>query len=82
MIRETQGTKEVRNNFVDRIFVFFFNTHFEVSLLHYWIHNPKEVQMVSNHEASSPLVKISASWCFVGTCLSLITLSSTRLRIK
>ena len=81
MIRETQGTKEVGNNFVERNF-FFFRTHFEVGLLHYWIHNPKEVQKVSNREASSPLVKISASSCFMGTCLSSITLSSTRLRIK
>ena len=80
MIRETQGTKEVGNNFVDRFF--FFCTHFEVGLLHYWIHNPREMRRVSNREASSLLVKILASWCFVGTCLSSITLFSTRLRIK
>ena len=38
MIRETQGTKEEGNNFVDRFFVLFlflFCTHFEVGLLHY-----------------------------------------------
>ena len=78
MIWGTKGVENHEKNFIDPFFLFF-HKHLEVGLLHYMIHSPREVRRVSNREASKPLVKILASWCSMGTCLSSITLSSTRL---